>query len=104
MCAYDSGKSVFCPISFQEVLSFKDLFFEDHFVQVISQLKPFKTVDNIFERCVNDINVVLNIVDGLKYTKKLLFKKRDGQRSVFHRWVLYVRIQSRYRKRKPYSV
>ena len=102
--AYGSRDSVFGSISFEEVFSLEYLFPQNHLIEVICQLESVKTVHNVLERGVNYIDVVLDVVDDLKYLLELPFRRRDYGRILRLLGALYVRFLSRYRKRRPCSV
>jgi hypothetical protein len=60
------GDSVFGPIPFQELFPFEYFFPEDVPIQLLPTLQPLKARQNIIQGGINDIDVVLNVIDGLK--------------------------------------
>ena len=60
------GESVFCSISFEQMFPLEYFFPQHVLIKFLATLESIKAQDNVFKGSVDDIDIVLDIIDGLE--------------------------------------
>jgi hypothetical protein len=60
------GDSVFGAIPFEELFPFEYFFLEDVPIQLVPTLQTLKAGHDIIQGGINDIDIVLKVIDGLR--------------------------------------